>query len=220
MVESFDRGQNWSDAIRINDDPIGNNKMQDLLWADFDYDGDLVVSWRDRRNGSNSGYQASSEIWGALRMKDSTDFSLNFKISNGLISYDTILAYAGNDFMCINFTDDTLNAVWGDTREGKLNIWFQRMGLDGAILSTHKISKEYSPDITIFPNPFESFIKIKGNDIIQVELYNQKGQILSKYKNLKHHPEINLDLTVLQKGVYIFLITTKYNIISKKVIKF
>ena len=41
LRESFDAGQNWSAPLRINDDPIANNRMQDLVWADFDIDGDL-----------------------------------------------------------------------------------------------------------------------------------------------------------------------------------
>ena len=28
-------GLTWSNSIRINDDPIGNNRMQDLIWADL-----------------------------------------------------------------------------------------------------------------------------------------------------------------------------------------
>jgi len=48
----------------------------------------------------------------------------NLFIDNPLVAYDTILAYAGNDFMCIKLVADTISAVWGDTRSGKLNIWF------------------------------------------------------------------------------------------------
>ena len=44
MSESFDEGAIWTSGIRINDDPIANNRMQDLLWADFDVNGNLVVS--------------------------------------------------------------------------------------------------------------------------------------------------------------------------------
>jgi hypothetical protein len=149
VTESFNKGVNWSPAIRLNDDPIANNRMQDLVWADFDTDGDLVVSWRDRRNGTDSTYTTASEIWGAVRHRDSTQFSANFRISDTIVDYDTILAFAGNDFMCIKFRDDTLNAVWGDTRDGKLNIWFQKTGIDGSVLSIHQISCEKLPFLSI-----------------------------------------------------------------------
>ena len=52
--------------------------MQDLVWADFDEDGDLVISWRDRRNGDEGTYETASEIWAAFRDKDELVFSPNF----------------------------------------------------------------------------------------------------------------------------------------------
>ena len=67
LRESMDEGKTWSNATRINDDPISNNRMQDLIWGDFDSDGDLIVSWRDRRNGTDSTFQTDSEIWATFR---------------------------------------------------------------------------------------------------------------------------------------------------------
>ncbi len=63
MRESFDGGQTWSDPVRVNDDPKGNNRMQDLVWAAFNKEGRLAVTWRDRRNAADSGYRISSAIW-------------------------------------------------------------------------------------------------------------------------------------------------------------
>ncbi len=142
MSESFDEGISWTSPIRINDDILGNGKMQDLVWADFDSDGDLVITWRDRRNSSANGYQTESEIWGAVRWKDSTNFSPNFSITSQQVTYDSVLAESGNDFMCVAVENDTLNAVWGDTRSGKLNIYFQRMSLQsGSVTSISNISE-------------------------------------------------------------------------------
>jgi hypothetical protein len=115
--------------------------MQDFVWADFDSDGDLVITWRDRRNSSSNGYQTESEIWASVRWKDSTNFSPNFNITSQQVAYDSVLTEKGNDFMCVAVENDTLNAVWGDTRNGKLNIWFQRMSLqNGTVNSIQNIS--------------------------------------------------------------------------------
>ena len=219
MRESFDKGVNWSVATRINDDPIGNNKMQDLVWADFDNDGDLVVSWRDRRNGTDSTYTTSSEIWGAVRSKDSTNFSSNFKISDNIIPYDTILSFSGNDFMCIKLINDTLNAVWGDTRNGKLNIWFQRMSMTGLILSTKQIHTETVPNIKIFPNPSVSNISIKGKDVDKIDIVNANGKIVLTKQNLNDIENFVVGLNNLSKGIYFVQVTTSKGIIVKKIIK-
>ena len=219
MRESFDKGVNWSAATRINDDPIENNRMQDLLWADFDNAGDLVVSWRDRRNGTDSTYTTSSEIWGAVRSKDSTNFSANFQISDNSVPYDTILSYSGNDFMCIKLANDTLNAVWGDTRNGKLNIWFQRMSMTGLILSTQQISSENVPNIIIFPNPTVSIITIDGKNIDKVIIINENGKVELAKQNLNGAENIVIGLIDLSKGIYFVQVTTAKGIILKKIIK-
>lgn len=220
MRESFDEGVNWSTATRINDDPIANNRMQDLVWADFDYDGDLVVSWRDRRNGIDSTYTTSSEIWGAVRSKDSTSFSDNFQISDNSVAYDTILSFSGNDFMCIKLVNDTLSAVWGDTRNGKLNIWFQRMSMTGLILSTQQISSENVPNIKIFPNPSVSNVTIEGENLNKIIVINENGTVVLVQQNLNGIENSVIDLNNLSKGIYFVQVTTSKGIIVKKIIKY
>ena len=217
--ESVNKGQTWTAAKRVNNDPIGNNKMQDLLWADFDNDGDLVVAWRDRRNGADSSYQTASEIWGAVRLKDSANFSNNFIISDNLIPYDSILAFAGNDFMCVKLNNDTINTTWGDTRNGKLNIWFQRNTLDGKVLSIKKLSSENFPEIYIFPNPAKEKITIKGRKIKNVSLVNSGGKVLKKIENQSNLEEIEIEMSNLPSGVYLVNISTPYGLLSRKIVK-
>lgn len=219
MWESFDGGNTWSDSIRINDDTIGNNRMQDLIWADFDTDGDLVVSWRDRRNALDSTYSTSSEIWGAVRHKDSTDFYQNFKISDTIVTYDSILSSSGNDFMCIKLRDDTLNAVWGDTRNGKLNIWFQRMSLSGVILSTQQLASEVIPPILITPNPTNHTVSIEGEKIRQLIIHDMGGKELLHIDCPNEENKITLNLEYFPKGVYLIRILTEQGFQTGKIIK-
>lgn len=219
LKESFDGGVTWSNAVRVNDDPVANNRMQDLVWASFDNDGDLVVSWRDRRNGTDSTYTTASEIWAAVRCKDSTNFSSNFRISDCTVPYDSILAYSGNDFMCIKLDNDTLNAVWGDTRTGKLNIWFQRMDINGIILSRQQISSDNIPGIKIYPNPAKSNIIISGKQLVKVCIFNQSGKIVSVYQNLNEVKKLIVNLNHFSRGEYFVQVTSSNSVITKKIIK-
>ncbi|MGB0402973.1 MAG: T9SS type A sorting domain-containing protein, partial [Salibacteraceae bacterium] len=219
LIESFDKGSNWSSSIRLNDDPISNNRMQDLIWGDFDQDGDLIVSWRDRRNGADSTYQTNSEIWAVYRNKDSINFESNFKVSSQIVAYDSVLENSGNDFMCIKLQDDTLNAVWGDTRTGKLNIWFQRMNTKGTVLTRNQISSEEIPRIKIYPNPASSVLRIDGESILDVTIYdmNQKAVLIKKYSNQKNNVEINLDDLIV--GTYLIYVRTSKGNFSDRFIK-
>jgi len=193
MRESFDKGATLSEGVRINDDPIGNNRMQDLLWADFDTNGDLAVSWRDRRNGADSTYSTSYEIWGAVRLKNSADFFTNFRISDTLVAYDSILARSGNDFMSVKLMNDTLNAAWGDTRDGRLNIWFQRMAISQVVTSIDPSSgnKIGVADKFLvyqnYPNPFNPSTTISydlpRSSRVRVIIYDVRGDLLKTIVN-------------------------------------
>lgn len=127
MTESFDAGVTWTQPARVNDDPSGNNRMQDMVWADFDTNGDLVVTWRDRRNGTGPGYDVASEMFAAYRHRDSAHFAPNFRISDSLVPYQAILVENGNDFMGVALQDDTLYAAWGSVQDGSLDIWFMKV---------------------------------------------------------------------------------------------
>ena len=215
FTESFNTGESWTEPLRVNDDSVGNDRMQDLLWADFDEDGDLVVSWRDRRNAADSGYTVASEIWGATLWKDSSAFSPNFRISDTLMAYDSILAKSGNDFMCIVLQSDTLNAVWGDTRDSSLNIWMKRMALPGAVpVGISLIASEQIPFVNIYPNPFSSSTTIEYTlrqaSSVQISIFNSFGEQVGfiQKEQSAGKQQVVWDAKELPSGVYYFTVQT------------
>lgn len=219
LTETFDAGGIWSSPVRVNDDPIGNNRMQDLLWGDFDADGDLIISWRDRRNGTDSTYQTQSEIWAAYRNKDSLQFEPNFQITDQTVAYDSVLESAGNDFMCIKMKNDTLNAVWGDTRNGKLNIWFQRMTTNGTVLNIHQISSEKIPEIFIYPNPTVSIINVESKTLKKVNVYDTNGEKIISKNHENEQTTMIIDLGHFPNGVYLIEVETLKGIYTNKIVK-
>ena len=219
LTESLNAGGTWTSPIRINDDPIGNNRMQDLVWGDFDTDGDLIISWRDRRNGTDSTYQTQSEIWAAYRNKDSIQFEPNFQITDQTVAFDSILESAGNDFMCIKMKNDTLNAVWGDTRNGKLNIWFQRMATNGMVLSVQQISSEQIPEILIYPNPTTSIVTIENKSLRTVNVYDFNGKKIMAIQNENELEVVEINVESLPSGTYLIEAKTSKGIYTKKMIK-
>lgn len=219
LTETTNAGTTWTTPTRINDDPLGNNRMQDLLWADFDTDGDLIISWRDRRNGTDSSYQTPSEIWASFRNKDSMQFEPNFQITSQTIAYDTILESAGNDFMCIKIQNDTLSATWGDTRDGKLNIWFQRLTTNGTVLSVQQISSEDIPFIFVYPNPTSSLLFVESENLKGISVYDLNGQeIISKQNNISEY-KIEINMENYPTGTYIINVETIKGTFTNKIIK-
>jgi len=214
--ESLDGGLTWSQGLRINDDPLGNGRMQDLIWASFDTDGDLAVTWRDRRNAPDTGYAASYEIYGSVRLKNSSTYSANFRISDTSVSFDDVLFESGNDFMCVELVNDTINALWGDTRNGNLNIWFQRMTLDGALVSVNQLAKEELPGIKIIQTDRNTFV-IEANMISGYALSTISGQIIMKTGNLPGNESEAIDVSGLPAALYLLKVETGNGTIIQKV---
>lgn len=219
MTETMDAGENWSTPVRLNDDPVGNDRMQDLIWADFDLDGDLVVSWRDRRNATGSLFDTATEIWATYRSKDSIAFRPNFQITSETLDHDPILEGSGNDFMSIKIQNDTLHAVWGDPRDGNLNIWYQRMKVDGTLVSVSEISSEERPSIFIYPNPTSSILYVEGEGIETVKIFDIKGQLLTVKKDGGQASTVEIDLITYRSETYVIEVHTLKGIISEKIVK-
>jgi hypothetical protein len=208
ITESTDGGVTWSSFIRVNDDPKGNGKMQDLAWTNFSSKGDLICGWRDRRDAPGSGYSEPSEIWGAVRWKDSTNFSPNFKISDTLAPFDSIyLDRSGNDFMTIDMVNDTMYAVWGDDRTNTLNIWFAKKALlTNTPTSVQLIATEEFPQISVYPNPATDVINFKGEAVCEAEIYNSAGKLMLHAKLSATSQQ--LPVQNLPAGVYLIKMET------------
>jgi hypothetical protein len=199
MRETFNAGVNWSEEIRVNDDPLGNGVLQDLVWADFDTDGELVVTWRDRRAAQDTGYQVSSEIWGAVRMNGDDSFGDNFPISSELVEHGQILNSSGNDFMCVEMVDDTISVVWGDVRTGLLKIWFQRLNSEGEVLSMTELVQSDLESFTVFPNPCYDQLNLNIKTLDSYKIVDSKGNEVLKCNSR----DKMIDVSTLSPGLYV-----------------
>lgn len=217
FIESFNAGLTWTVQERINQDPVGNGKLQDLVWADFDSDGDLAVCWRDRRNASGNNYQQASEIYGAVRWKDSSNFSADFPISNAQAAHDIVLEGNGNDFMNVNFLNDTIYAVWGDVRTGILSIYLNKYGVVEGTNSISIINQEVVENHLIYPNPSEDYIYLKNYyKTDRYTVFNSLGKaVLSGRK----FPVNGLSIEKLEKGNYTLLLESGEWVQSSSFIK-
>ena len=116
IVRSTDQGQNWSRAVRINDD--GTGRVQFFPEIDVGPDGTLHAMWGDMRDDafgtSYHIYYASSEDGGETWSPNSrvSDFPSNPNVGfpRGLFI---------GDYFGLKAVEDDVYMVWADTRLGE-----------------------------------------------------------------------------------------------------
>lgn len=203
-IESYNAGLNWTNPFRVNQDLAGNGKIQDLVWADFDTDGDLGICWRDRRNASGNTYQEQTEIYCAVKKKDSLTLLPDFAITDNPIDHDTILDGKGNDFMCIRFLHDTLYAVWGDVRTGNLSIYLNKSSIVTGTNSIQLISREAINPAHIYPNPVSEILYVHSDlPTTSYHMYDALGNEIMRGYQLSEH---GLNIGHVAPGNYTLLL--------------
>ncbi len=201
---SNDGGQTWSTNIRVNDDTLSNGKAQDMVWSAYNEQGNLVVTWRDRRNSIENGFwNAGYDFYYATSTDNGQTFSANQKLTSQFVAFDSILTQNGNDMMGCVYSGDTLYTVWGDTRTGKMNIFFSK-----TIASTNTnvgitLLTSEQPQWIIFPNPTNDYLNVSiSNEMIGKEIFvydiSGKKIIAQSIKDIN----IKINIQELSKGIY------------------
>jgi hypothetical protein len=218
ITTSGNGGVSWSTPVRVNDDATGNGKAQDMVWASYDMNNKLVVTWRDRRNGTGTGFYQSSDTYCAVSSDNGATFQPNVRLSNMTAPFDAILEQKGNDFLSCQSINDTIYAAWGDVRTGNLNIFFTKTS-DSTGLGIAPILVNGNRDklLSVYPNPASAKIYIAFlNDQprqIELKIFNENGEesISREIKN-NSTPAI-LDISKLATGIYLIIAITGEKII-------
>ncbi|MDX2000927.1 MAG: exo-alpha-sialidase [Chitinophagales bacterium] len=209
LLHSEDGGITWNGPVRVNDDPLGNGVAQDLVYATYQPDGKLAVTWRDRRNGSGTGFQQPVSIYGAISEDNGATFDTNFVISDTVVAFSQILYESGNDFHASSLFNDTLRSIWGDTRDGKMNIYFARTPIlttDTSITDISVVVSEALSPLLVYPNPAEAYVNIKVETPGTLSIIDNQGKTV--YQQQVKVSTYRLEISNWQKGNY--FITLQY----------
>ncbi|MFZ9848168.1 MAG: T9SS type A sorting domain-containing protein, partial [Flavobacteriales bacterium] len=219
LSESTNSGATWTTPVRVNDDNSSTPRMQDMLWGSFDNDGDLLITWRDRRGGTNVSYNNPSEFYYAYRKHTQNTFSQNISLSKQLVPFNAVLEKSGNDFMSSVLLNDTINAVWGETHDGSLDIWFIRLvAASGVITDISSINKE-AFNFTVFPNPNQGIFSLKLEDAKEsnLKILDQQGKIIQAQKF--NNNIISADITKEAADIYFIVLECEGKQSVHKIIK-
>ncbi len=203
-LHSNDAGQTWSGLVRVNDDTVGNGKHQDLVWAAYNEQGNIACTWRDRRNSAASGFwNAGYDFYYATSADNGQTFSPNQKLSSQFIAFDSLIAQNGNDFMSCVYHADTLYTVWGDTRSGKMNIYFSKTVASTNATVVISLLNGDAGAWEVFPNPAQGQIHISARPYCLQQLlsiYDIHGRKV--FSALMQNTTMNINTASFAKGIY------------------
>jgi len=224
LTSSNDGGASWNIPIRVNDDLTGNGKAQDMVWLNYDRNNKLVVTWRDRRNGSGTGFYQPSDTYCAVSINNGNTFKPNVRLNSIIAPFDSILEQSGNDFLSCELLNDTIYAAWGDVRSGNLNIYFSKtsdsLGTGTGII---KVDGNETKLFSLYPNPATTKLVITANNNpykqIQLKIYNEQGQEVISRQFENAFQETTLDISQLSAGTYfISALANQQKIYNDKII--
>jgi hypothetical protein len=75
---------------------------------------------------------------------------------------------------------------------------------------------ELSGEVSIYPNPANNLVYIKGKEVVQVDIYNVVGQIVESIKSVEGEYISKIDVSAYTSGAYVFKIYTSDKAIVNK----
>jgi PKD repeat protein len=130
LTRSTSGGSTWSEPVRINDDPLGNDAHQFFPWMDFAPNGNLYIGWYDSRLDPTPLVQPLLyDEYVSVSTDGGLTFSLNQRMSevtadSSIGSFST--PFIG-DYSGLAAINDFIYPAWVDTRRSQEDIFSQRV---------------------------------------------------------------------------------------------
>ena len=136
-------------------------------------------------------------LLGVFKPSFKKDYSIHSETSDELVIVGTTSQYDTNFNTWEEFAEEEFKSYWYYTK-------------------TSTLSTENAVDSTflLYPNPTGSVLNIKGQEILNIEIYNNLGQFLLRKNNSN-----SVDVSSLSKGVYFIKVSDGINASIKKFIK-
>jgi len=214
LIRSSNGGTNWSTPVRVNDDVVGNGKLQCWPWISVNEQGKIAILYYDSRN---SVLTNTIEAWLA-RSTDGGQTFINEKLSSTpftATSPNSDVRFG--DYINMDYSGNRIATVWTDQRAGGINqeIYTAVVDLSTGITPISTNTPDNYSLSQNYPNPFNPSTKIKfdikKSGFVRMEVYDLKGAIVSELVNDNYSAgsyEVNFDASKLSSGIYFYKIQT------------
>jgi hypothetical protein len=148
FMKSNDGGDSWTEPIRVNDDPLGQEVFQFHQWVTVNQKGAIIILFYDQRN--DPPYYIKFDAYIAFSFDGGETFTTNYRVSD--VSSDPNDALAGQkiperpsgtnqpfmstlmpetpkagllaEYIGVVAYNDQVHCTWTDTRDGNQNVYY------------------------------------------------------------------------------------------------
>ncbi len=216
LYKSTDGGNNWSNAIRVNNDPAG--KQQFMSWMDVDQEtGYIYVVFYDRRAYTNT----QTDVYIA-RSTDGGDTFENIKIST--TPFTPVTGFFG-DYTNIVAQNGIVRPIWTRLDGANLSIWTALIDMSTSVqLTGSEVPADYSLGQN-FPNPFNPMTSIRfdipSQDFVRLKVYDLTGREVASLVNEQLNAgqySVNFNGSGIASGTYIYRLQAGNVTLTKKMV--
>lgn len=214
IMKSTDRGDTWSEPIRVNNDPLGNGKDQFFTWATVDeVTGELSVVFYDRR----AYYTDSTDVYLA-RSTDGGETYTNERLTPRPF-YPAPFVFFG-DYIGIDAYNGIIRPIWTEMHNTQLTVF---TALIGEPLAND--APAFVPDAmevhSLYPNPYTQgadadmtlSISLPLPGEVTIGMYDALGRLhhlqTRSFSSAGTH-SLQIDGSDLERGIYFCKVSAVY----------
>ncbi len=214
LSRSTNRGLNWSTPLRVNDDAVGNGKLQCWPWIGVNDSGKIVINFFDSRNTTSN---TVVESYIAYSSDGGISFA-NYKVSTQptpTVQPNSDVRFG--DYIGVDYYRDRVVPVWTDERSGGTNqeCYTGIINIPVLINSVSAIIPEKFELKQNYPNPFNPVTNlefgISNLRFVSLKVYNILGNEVASLVNEMKNPgsyTVNFDGSNLSSGIYFYRLET------------
>lgn len=220
LIRSSNSGNNWSAPVRVNNDGIGNGKLQCWPWISVNEQGNIAILYYDSRNSTSTN---TIEAYLARSTDGGTTF-INEKLSSTPFTAawpNTDVRFG--DYINVDYVGSRIATVWVDLRSGgniNQEIYTAVIDLPTAINPISSTNPEKYNLYQNYPNPFNPTTKIKfdvpkikqTSMFVSLKIYDIMGREVATLVNENLTAgtyEAKWDASNYSSGAYFYRIQTE-----------
>ncbi|HMQ69181.1 MAG TPA: T9SS type A sorting domain-containing protein [Ignavibacteria bacterium] len=219
LTRSTNRGVNWSAPVRVNNDPVGNGKLQCWPWIGVNDSGNIAITFFDSRNTSSNTIIENF-------VAHSSDGGLTFQ-NLQVSTVPTPTAQPNfdvrfGDYIGIDYYRDMIVPVWTDERAGGFDMECYT-GIISTPVNINNLVSEIPDNYKLFqnyPNPFNPNTVIRYSvapqngslSLVSLKVYNSLGSEVATLVDRKQsngNYEVNFSGSDLSSGIYFYKLQTE-----------